>query len=171
MENKRNKLLIILNWVIIILWCGFIFWFSSRAGTDSEYDSSSVFDIFLKIFYPPYKGFDFTGQMLFQEKYIYLFRKLAHFVEYAVLGFFAYPAFSMLKSRAARFSSSAVFCVLIAISDEFHQTFVPGRDGKPTDVLIDSVGAIFGIAVTALLIVIVSKIKDKRHKKIQGHSF
>ena len=32
-----------------------------------------------------------------------------------------------------------------AMTDEFHQTFVNSRMGSPVDVLIDSVGAAFGL--------------------------
>lgn len=38
-----------------------------------------------------------------------------------------------------------VLAVLYAISDEFHQTFVPGRNGTPVDVTIDSLGASLGL--------------------------
>jgi len=40
------------------------------------------------------------------------------------------------------------FAVLFAASDEWHQTFVPGRDGCARDVLIDSTGA----AIAAILL-------------------
>ena len=33
-----------------------------------------------------------------------------------------------------------LLCFLFAISDEWHQTFVPDRYGTVTDVLIDSLG-------------------------------
>jgi len=32
------------------------------------------------------------------------------------------------------------FALLFAISDEWHQTFIPARGGRATDVLIDSIG-------------------------------
>ena len=34
-----------------------------------------------------------------------------------------------------------VLTVLYAVSDEYHQTFVPGRNGNALDVLIDASGA------------------------------
>jgi VanZ family protein len=37
--------------------------------------------------------------------------------------------------------------VLYAITDEFHQTFTPGRNASITDVGIDAVGAILGVLV------------------------
>ena len=38
-----------------------------------------------------------------------------------------------------------LICVVFAISDEHHQTFVAGRTGQPLDVVIDSAGAIAGL--------------------------
>jgi hypothetical protein len=64
------------------------------------------------------------------------------------------PAF-----RAALLSGA--FCVLYAISDEWHQTFVPGRGGTWTDVVIDSIGiciAFFIISRKAVR----SKLKTKQ---------
>jgi hypothetical protein len=36
---------------------------------------------------------------------------------------------------------SLCFCILFAVSDEYHQTFVPERNGTWTDVAIDGLGA------------------------------
>ena len=40
---------------------------------------------------------------------------------------------------------------LYAATDEFHQLFVPGRAGLPTDVLIDATGAALGLLVACSL--------------------
>jgi hypothetical protein len=59
---------------------------------------------------------------------------------------------ALMLRRAVRWSyrmsvgAAFVFAVLFAASDEWHQTFVPGRDGCVRDVFIDSGGA----AVAAL---------------------
>ena len=69
-----------------------------------------------------------------------LLRKLAHAAEYAVL--------ALLLVRATDNRAVAlVATVLYAVSDEVHQTFVPGRHGSPVDVAIDSVGAVVGVLV------------------------
>ncbi len=44
------------------------------------------------------------------------------------------------KNKVILFSIIGVF--LYACTDEFHQTFVPGRSGQFTDVLVDTSGAI-----------------------------
>jgi VanZ family protein len=70
-----------------------------------------------------------------------VFKKLGHMTEYAVLYW--------LWSRALRTPTALggvvgawALAVLYAISDEFHQTFVPNRNGRVADVLIDACGAL-----------------------------
>jgi VanZ family protein len=69
-----------------------------------------------------------------------ILRKLAHTLEYAVLG-------ALLIRAVRRPWLAFVLAVLYAASDEFHQTFVPGRHGSPVDVAIDAVGIALGIVV------------------------
>jgi VanZ family protein len=38
-----------------------------------------------------------------------------------------------------------VLCILYAITDEFHQSFVPGRSPRVTDVGIDAMGSLLGL--------------------------
>lgn len=52
-----------------------------------------------------------------------------------------------------------VLSVICASLDEFHQTFVPGRCGTPTDVLVDSVGILFACSI--LLFCYCRKLKSK----------
>ena len=46
---------------------------------------------------------------------------------------------------------SQIFSAVYASSDEFHQTFVVGRDGNFIDVLIDSSGALVGIIISSII--------------------
>jgi VanZ family protein len=78
-------------------------------------------------------------------------RKLAHFAEYALLGFLAARAFrgSPRPGLQTRwFLASAVLVVVYALLDEYHQSFVPSRTGTVYDSLIDMAGGL-----TALVIV------------------
>lgn len=84
----------------------------------------------------------------------FIIRKLGHFSEYALLGFFSFNYLTNIfiqrvNIEMLRVTSliSLLFAVFYAISDEFHQTFVVGRDGNFKDVLIDSTGAFFGIII------------------------
>ena len=57
-----------------------------------------------------------------------LLRKLAHAAEYAVLG-------ALLVRALGRAALAVAAGVLYAVTDEVHQTFVPGREGAVLDVL------------------------------------
>jgi VanZ family protein len=67
-----------------------------------------------------------------------LLKKAAHAIEYGVLYLLLWQALDRRRPFAAL---AWTLTVLYAASDEFHQTFVPGRNGRWIDVVIDSVGA------------------------------
>jgi VanZ family protein len=69
-------------------------------------------------------------------------RKAVHAAEYALLALLWWRALrtTRLGERRALGVAFAV-AVAYAASDEWHQTFVPGRHGSPLDVAIDATGA------------------------------
>jgi VanZ family protein len=87
-----------------------------------------------------------------EEVHFYV-RKTAHFVEYAMLGFLAWraihrdPAF-LSCSQARQFWLALLFSALYASTDEFHQKFVPTREPRVQDVMLDTCGAGAGLVLT-----------------------
>ena len=83
---------------------------------------------------------------------IFLVRKTAHLTEYAILGILIWRALRKpVKGETRpwdwRLTGWAVLWAgLYAGSDEFHQSFVPSRMGSIWDVLLDTSGAIAGMA-------------------------
>jgi VanZ family protein len=69
-------------------------------------------------------------------------RKIAHAVEFAILG-------ALLFRALGRTAVSVVAGSLYAVSDEVHQSFVEGRVGSPLDWAIDTVGVALGVALLA----------------------
>jgi VanZ family protein len=67
-------------------------------------------------------------------------RKIAHAAEFAVLG-------ALLVRATGRAGSAFAIGALYAISDEVHQSFVPGRLGSPLDVAVDAAGVAVGVLV------------------------
>jgi len=65
-------------------------------------------------------------------------RKLAHALEYAILG-------ALLLRALGRLWPAFALGVVYAGSDELHQNFVPGRQGALRDVLIDVAGVALGL--------------------------
>ena len=70
-------------------------------------------------------------------------RKLGHLTEFGIFGALSFRAFrSERRGWSMRWAMAALAAaLLIASIDEWHQTFVPGRTGAVTDVLIDVCGA------------------------------
>lgn len=75
-------------------------------------------------------------------------RKLIHAGEYALLCFLWWRLLREALPHRRAVLAAFVVSVLYAASDEFHQSFVEGRNGTPVDVAIDATGA--GLAAFAL---------------------
>lgn len=70
----------------------------------------------------------------------FVVKKLAHVTEYAILHFLLFRALRTVIAPDRALFAAAVISLLYAISDEYHQTFVPLREGRIRDVFIDSIG-------------------------------
>ena len=83
----------------------------------------------------------------------FLIRKASHFSEYALLALLAARAF-LTSSRAtlARRWWLAAFALVACVSllDEYHQSFVPSREGSIYDSLLDMTGGACALACAAL---------------------
>ena len=76
-----------------------------------------------------------------------LLRKIAHFSEFAALGFCLCWRFGMLEKRKIM---ALVYGFGAACVDETIQIFVPDRGPSPKDVAIDTCGAAVGMALLLL---------------------
>lgn len=133
---QHRRLLLPTLWAILIFF------------TSCFYISSQSWIHFVQHFLPPASRECFAP---FWNAYALFFVKGWHFTEYAILSTLLYTG---LRSRLALPPKRACLiawlsCVLYAASDEWHQTFVPPRDGCLRDVLIDTAGA----SLAALLLV------------------
>lgn len=107
---------VLLSGAVLLFWMIFIFSFSSLPGSGNQFEPTLIY---------------------------YLERKGAHVIEYIVLMFlavrFLLALFPKENIKKILFFA-AVFSLLYGISDEFHQSFVPYRGARISDVLIDGVG-------------------------------
>lgn len=130
------------RYVPLIVWLAFIFFASS--GSFSAGNTSRIIGPLILWLFP-----DTTPETLAVVHFIT--RKVAHFTEYAILGFLAARAFrtSPRPSISSRWVLiSATLVVGCALFDEYHQSFVPTRTASIFDSLIDIAGGL-----TALVIV------------------
>ena len=88
-------------------------------------------------------------------------RKCAHATEYAILAIFIIITINEYTNK--RYSISKIIitiliCFIYSLTDEFHQSFVPGRTSLFTDCLIDTTGSI----ITCLMYTIIKKVKESK---------
>lgn len=136
-------------WLIPVLWAGMIYFASSDKGSAQR--SSRLIAPVVRWLIP-----DISDAALWRV--VFMARKGAHVTEYAI--------FAVLLWWALRHSSRSektrgwngrraglawVLATLFALSDEWHQKFVPTRQGSPWDVLIDAAGAAAGLLVVWVL--------------------
>ena len=119
--------------------------FSYQPAEQSSGVSVSVYDIFIEL-----TGMDFISHGAF--------RKIAHFCEFAALGFSVCGASCFYKNQIAMLVPMLI-CFVYSVSDELHQLFVPERAGRLFDIFVDSCGSFFGICVFALLFYAFNRMK------------
>jgi VanZ family protein len=128
-------------WLPLIVWMTLIF----VGSTDlmSAEHTSRIIVPFLRWLYPT------ISPERLAEVHFYA-RKAAHVSEYAVLAALLYRALvnTILRGRALLSAAIVLFvCSFYAMTDEFHQSFVPSRTASARDVAIDSVGALIGLLI------------------------
>lgn len=81
--------------------------------------------------------------------YVQIIANLAHIPAYALLTFLWLKSFVGSASKNHIILSSFILAglVLCAISDEFHQSFVPGRSASFMDIGLDLIGIFLGSGV------------------------
>lgn len=162
MADKKHKRRLILYAVLTFAVMCFIFAMSAQDGDKSGSFSNSFLGSLLGSF------LEKVLPRLSNNGAAYDIRKYAHMFEYLCLGvsscLLMFEWLVLQKSRGIKAPVSAyLFCFLYACSDEWHQTFVPGRAGRFTDVLVDSVGFLFGILTISCIFL--AKSLDKRKEK------
>lgn len=143
----KNKVLAVISWIFVAAVAFVIFKFSCDTAEESSEVSGNLLDIII----------NFIGERIGHNT----LRKIAHFCEFAALGFFTASAFRF-TFRKVKFFLPLIPCALYAASDEIHQIFVPGRAFGFFDIFIDSCGSFTGILVFLLLIFIIEKIINKK---------
>lgn len=92
-----------------------------------------------------------------------LVRKIAHLLEYALLGFW----FVLLLKVQDLFSKQTLFLclgigLLVAAADEINQSTLPGRHGAFQDVLLDLAGFALGMGLAWMLSEIYLRLVKKK---------
>jgi VanZ family protein len=131
-------------WVPVLLWMVIIYWMST--ATFSSNNTASIIGPIIRFFMPAISRKEF---LVIHG----IIRKLAHVTEYLIFGILLFRAFRAGAEERRTwqwvFSSLAVI-VLFALSDEFHQSFLPMRTASLRDVCFDISGGFLAQCVSVL---------------------
>lgn len=150
---NRNGLTVLFSWFLVFIWLVVIFYLSAQPAADSSNLSKKVTKVIIEKAGPiiPLDSEVSTTENLI-AKLEPSIRKLGHFSEYFVLGLLVANAFRVSGVFGFKgFIFSLLFCILYAVSDEFHQYFVPGRSTEFKDIVMDTIGSIVGIGLYSLI--------------------
>ncbi|WP_315121477.1 VanZ family protein [uncultured Clostridium sp.] len=140
----------VLKYLLVIAWMIVIYKFSSDPADVSDGKSGLVIEMLTSV------GINVNS--VFGEFANFVVRKLGHFTEYFILSLLLVNAIREDFELRKSFKLALSISFLYACSDEYHQTFVPGRSGRFADVLIDTSGAFLAL----LLLYIIIKVKKKK---------
>lgn len=164
----KKVIIRIISMLLLLITFFIIFGFSAQNGEESGSLSNKVTTIFVNNF-PYTKNLSIETKEKLIEHGEPIVRKLAHFSIYTVVGMciMAFVCTFPLKLRT-RLGSSLLVGLIYAISDEFHQSFVPGRGPSWRDVCIDTAGVFAGILIILAIVSIYIALRgDNKSKKAQ----
>ncbi len=138
----------------------FIFCMSAQPGDESTVTSSRFCLLAARLLFSDFESYTAITQESITEGLTFAVRKAAHFSEYALLGALWYI---WLRHKPKNLLLAFLAATGYAVTDEIHQLFVPGREGKIWDVLIDSSGGICGILAAFVLLCVLYCL---RHREI-----
>lgn len=122
-RNPKSEIHAAKEWLFVLGWCGVIFFLSSLPDPTPDV----------------------------QEWLKFSMAKCGHVVVYFVLSLFVLRALKKTFPASPRHGWLALlFCALYGVSDEVHQSFVPGRSAMLWDVLLDSFSAYAGIKLSSI---------------------
>ncbi len=109
----------IVDFLLLLFYCLFIYWLSDQTSLKTPFDF----------------GFDLQD-------------KLYHAGAYFIMGLLAWRSFRHLVSSPIILALlSIAFCSLFGLSDEWHQSFVVGRESDAADWVADTSGSVLAIVL------------------------
>lgn len=162
----RTRLYLLLHWIPAVIGIAVIL-VESTATMSAANTSRWLLPLWIKLFGP-------IAPDRWAEIHHWI-RKTGHFVGYGMvsLGFFeGWRATILTKTRDHRWkfwtvAPLAVFSTLLLASwDEWHQSFLPGRTSKVSDVGIDVSGAVVAHLILLLVLVIVWRMRAARAREV-----
>ncbi|KAB2336741.1 VanZ family protein [Cytobacillus depressus] len=146
-------------WFPMLAVGGLIFYFSSQPYSNQsliplleKYIEKDRVNAFLADISFRYSGKEISIGTLGTYHLIEFFiRKGAHFIVFCLLGFFTLRAFSKIMKGRSAIIITLILVGIYASFDEYHQSLTGGRTPLVEDVMLDSLGGMFGIIIGTIL--------------------
>ncbi len=128
-------------WLPVLLWMALIF--SASSDSHSAQRTLGFVEPILRWLFPK------MSQARIEDIHLVI-RKCAHLTEYAILALLLWRALHVSTNNLPAWSwpkvgGTLLIVFLYAASDEFHQSFVPTRTARVSDVFIDTAGGAIGL--------------------------
>lgn len=174
MTHRYSRMKTIVFWGIVVLWAALIFFMSAHTGTDLDQGNGFTAQVkrWLQQALVPLLGpgndgasvighfseYALFGVLLFLALFQLRRHREIHELHQRALAE-GKPADTEHLNTAAIYErlwllvlAAVVIASLYGITDEFHQSFVPGRMSDPADWFTDTCGAALGAAVAAVVV-------------------
>lgn len=158
MDIKRSKhnVFSIIMFALTAVYILFIWWHSTLDANQSSLESSSVLSFIVNNL----KSLGIKVEL--NELFI---RKAAHFSEFALLGFLCiWCSYIRNKCIVKNLMPSGFVCLATAVADELIQINSKGRSAQVTDVALDFLGAVFGVLLFVLILLIIRFFKRLKQR-------
>lgn len=143
--------------ILVIVWMAIIFAFSNTNSIDSNHESMGIIKIVAtKIFKVENEKVDEIVKIWNKP-----LRKITHFTVYLILSLLIYSCLRHTKIKRKKILT-LIICFIYALTDEYHQTFIGGRTGLFSDVIIDTLGS----ATFIIIVTIKNQIKETRKNNL-----
>lgn len=146
----KKSVLLICILILTVGWMLLIFGFSSQSGTESGGLSALLSEPITKLLIRFADDSSTEAESALFSRVDIGVRKIAHFTEYAILGGLLVLLFRIRRVRMIWLPW--LIGTLYAVTDEWHQSFSPGRSCDPKDVLIDACGVLIGVLISFTLL-------------------
>ena len=152
----------IISILLVLIWMIIIFAFSNMDSTKSNNQSKGAIDKVVEVTIDTSNQLGIIDEIPTEKEKQNIvnnlnkpLRKVVHFTIYLILAILVSNALNNFDIQKKTITT-ILFCLIYAITDEYHQTFINGRTGQLSDVLIDTLGSIIG---TIIYIKIKNRIK------------
>jgi VanZ family protein len=152
-----------ISWIPAAALMVIIFCFSAKpadiSGQSSMFIAKAVLTTYEQVSNQRIAEADVPGRL---EAIDHIVRKTAHFCEYALLACTIILHLLALHKKGSWLNLAPVMMSAVyAATDEFHQTFIFGRSGRISDVLLDTSGAAAGALFFCVLLILIRKRTNK----------